>query len=429
MTIKPLLLFNYRRNRAYACHVLLGALEQAGLDEAVEVRFARNREALSDFIAGAERQGRPVLTAWTFFSPNFTEARDELAWLRERHDGRAGLHLAGGVHAAALPAETLAAGFDLVATGEGEGTIVDLVAAWKDGGDPGTVRGIGRLEAGRYVSGGTAERVDLDDYPPFAAKDGWFNPIEITRGCIYACQFCRAAFHSKARFRHRSVAAVRDAVRVMRGRNMRDVRFITPSALSYGSDDETPRLDRVEELLVGIRDELGPGGRIFFGSFPAEARPEHLTPESVGMLKRLVHNDNIVIGAQSGSARVLEACHRGHTVDDVVRGTRAAVAAGFKTYVDFIFGLPGESQEDARESLRVAGELAAMGARIHAHTFLPLPGTPFAGTPAGRMSEETRLGLERLASQGRLFGQWRTQGDLSPSLAALKKSRGKSAAS
>lgn len=423
MSLKPLLLFNYRRNRAYACHVLLGALEQAGLDEAVEVRFARDRDALSSLITEAERCGRPVLTAWTFFSPNFTESQAELAWLRDRHDGRGGLHLAGGVHAAALPVETLAAGFDLVATGEGEKTIVDLVGVWKDGGDPGTVRGIGRLEGGRYVSGGTAERVDLDDYPPFAAKDGWFNPIEITRGCIYACQFCRAAFHSKARFRHRSVAAVRDAVRIMRGRNMRDVRFITPSALSYGSDDETPRLDRVEEFLVAIRDELGPRGRVFFGSFPAEARPEHLTPESVALLKRLVHNDNIVIGAQSGSAKVLEACHRGHTVDDVIRGTKAAVAAGFKTYVDFIFGLPGESADDARESLRVAEDLAAMGARIHAHTFLPLPGTPFAGTPAGRMSEETRLGLERLASKGRLFGQWRTQSNLSPSLATLKRGR------
>ncbi|MEO5335277.1 MAG: TIGR04013 family B12-binding domain/radical SAM domain-containing protein [Magnetospirillum sp. WYHS-4] len=422
MTAKPLFLFNYRRNRAYACHVLLGALEKADLDREVDIRFARGPEALVELIAAGERDGRPVLVAWSFFSPNFAEAVAELAVAKAGH-GPGVLHLAGGVHAAALPAETLRAGFDLVATGEGEATIVDLVRTWKDGGDPGAVKGIGRLEGDRYVTAGPAGRVDLDDWPPFAARDGWFNPIEITRGCIYACRFCRAAFHSKARFRHRSVAAVRDALKVMRKRNMRDVRFITPSALSYGADGEEPRLDLVEEFLIAVQEELGPRGRIFFGSFPAEARPEHLTPESVGLLKRLVHNDNIVIGAQSGSPRMLEACHRGHSVDDVFRGTRAALAAGFKTYVDFIFGLPGETAEDARESLRVAEELAAMGARVHAHTFLPLPGTPFAGTPAGTMNDEIRLGLHRLASRGGLFGQWQTQSGMSPGLAILTKTR------
>jgi len=42
------------------------------------------------------------------------------------------LHLAGGVHASAEPLQTLRAGFDLVAVGEGESTAVRLIAEGED---------------------------------------------------------------------------------------------------------------------------------------------------------------------------------------------------------------------------------------------------------------------------------------------------------
>lgn len=418
-TSRPLLLFNYRRNRAYSFHALMGALEKRELDRQTEVRFVRDRDALSEALAEAERDRRRVLVAWSFFSPNFAEAKAELDWIRDRHENPDVLHIAGGVHATALPRDTLEAGFERVATGDGERTFSDFVSAWIAGEEDRSLPGIYRLEEGRAVSGGAGERVNLDDWPPFAARDGWYNPIEITRGCIYACRFCQAPFAAKARFRHRSITNIVEAVRIMGGRKLKDIRFITPTALSYGTDGPEPDLDKVEELLDAVRAEIIPGGRLFFGSFPSEARPEHLDTASVSLLKRYVDNDNLVIGAQSGSDRVLKNCHRGHTVEDVVRGTHAALEAGFKTYVDFIFGLPGETAEDVKLSLDLAQDLADRGARIHAHAFLPLPGTPFAREAPAEMPEDVRLAIERLASRGALFGQWRAQAELAPSLAEL----------
>lgn len=416
---RPLLLFNYRKRRAYAFHVLMGALEHAGLDTRAEVRFVRDRQAQSDALSEAEQSGRPALVAWSFFSSNFMEAVEELAWIRERHDHRRILHIAGGVHATALPAETLRGGFDFVAPGDGERTIVDFVTAWIEGRSLAAIKGIGRLDNDRYVSGGPPERVGLDDWPPFAARDGWFNPIEITRGCVFGCRFCQAPFAAKARFRHRSVESVCHSVRVLIDRGMKDIRFITPSALSYGAEGPELRLEAVETLLARVRAETGPDRRIFFGSFPAEARPEHITTESVATLKRYVDNDNLVIGAQSGSNRVLEACNRGHTVDDVIRSVSVTLDAGFKAYAEFIFGLPGETENDLRQTMDLAEDLAARGARIHAHTFLPLPGTPFARSRPGVIGEETRVFMERLAAKGGLFGQWQAQQALAPELARL----------
>ena len=137
------------------------------------------------------------------------------------------------------------------------------------------------------------------------------------------------------------------------------------------------------ELLAGVRAELPPHGRIFFGSFPSEVRPEHVTPEAMRLLRRYVANDNIIIGAQSGSDAVLAAAGRGHGTGPVRDAVRIAVSHGFRPNVDFIFGMPGEGADDQRASLALADELTGLGARIHAHTFMPLPGTPWRDAEPG----------------------------------------------
>jgi radical SAM superfamily enzyme YgiQ (UPF0313 family) len=245
-------------------------------------------------------------------------------------------------------------------------------------------------------SWGKGEAVTLDEFPPFAAKHWKFGAIEITRGCIYACSFCQTPFLNKARFRHRSPAEVERHVRVFRAAGNRDLRFVSPTSLSYGSPDESVNLDAVDELLGRVRAAMGEDGRVFFGSFPSEVRPEHVTPEAMRVLKKWVDNDNLIIGGQSGSLRMLEATHRGHDVESIERAVHVAVEGGFTPNVDFILGMPGETPEDAALSLALMERLAKAGARVHNHTFMPLPGTPFKNAPAGTVDDVSRQRLEVL---------------------------------
>jgi hypothetical protein len=53
--------------------------------------------------------------------------------------------------------------------------------------------------------------------------------------------------------------------------------------------------------------------------------------------------------------------------------------------------------------------LVARGAKVHGHTFLPLPGTPFRKAAAGALTDEVRRRLRNLASKGQLYGQWEQQ--------------------
>lgn len=398
----------HARSGKVGLNVVTAALDADPRTRGREMRFA---SSAGEMIAMLRAVGatRPI-AAWSFYSMDFADAARELAAVKEATRDLDVLHIAGGVHATAEPLATLKAGFDLVALGEGEHTMVELAVVHERGGDVRALRGIAHLDdGGRLVSHGPGERVALDDYPAFNARHKKWNAIEITRGCVYACSFCQTPYMFKARFRHRSIANVRSHVDAMTASGSRFVRFLTPTSLSYGTDDTTPNLDAVDALLAEVRAGAGPDGKIYFGTFPSEVRPEHVSERALAILAKWVDNRSLVIGGQSGSDRVLEATRRGHTVDDVVRAVELCVAAGFRPDVDFLLGLPGEDEGDRAASMKLAERLVGLGARIHSHAFMPLPGTPLRDAEPTTIDEATSLAMARLESKGRAYGQWRKQ--------------------
>jgi B12-binding domain/radical SAM domain protein len=398
---RPALVAYSVRSGIAALNCVAGAL--AG---GTEVRFVKGPGELVRAVGELLAAGATPVVAWSFYSVDVDAAAADLAEVRPLT--HRALHVAGGVHATAEPLATLRAGFDLVAIGEGETTLAALFDAVARGDDPRTLRGLAHLdERGGLVSHGPGERRPLDEYPSF--RHGRWQPIEITRGCIYACAFCQTPYVFKARFRHRSVASVSAHVEAMAREGMRFVRFLTPTALSYGSDDESPDLAAVESLLRATREAAGPGARVYFGTFPSEMRPEHVSRDALALLRRWVDNDAVVIGAQSGSERVLEAMRRGHGVADVERAVRLAAEAGFRPEVDLLLGFPGETRADREASLRLAARLVAMGARIHSHAMLPLPGTPLRDAVPEAIEPEVATGLAHLEARGAAWGQWRRQ--------------------
>ena len=408
---KPLcIILNYRKLGKYALNVITGTLDTQPRFAGIPVIFAKSDKQLIEAITENAAYFEQVLVAWSFYSPSFTESCELLAKVKQQSHFANVTHIAGGVHATAEPEQTLRAGFDLVAVGEGEQIFVDLVTAILDDTPMTTIRGIAHLDDDdNYIRGGKGEYVDLNDYPPFAQKYRRFNPIEITRGCIYACSFCQTPFVNKAKFRHRSITNIVEHVIASMESGLQDFRFVTPTALSYGTQDESVNIDAIETLLASIRAVIGPERRLFFGTFPSEIRPEHVTAKNLAVLKKYVDNDNIIIGGQSGSNRMLEKIHRGHDVGSVRNAVAVTLKAGFKANVDFLFGMPGETLQDAEQTRQFAKELADMGARIHTHTFMPLPGTPMRRLGVGEIDDETQATLHALSSSGQAYGQWENQ--------------------
>jgi B12-binding domain/radical SAM domain protein len=213
--------------------------------------------------------------------------------------------------------------------------------------------------------------------------------------------------------RHRSVEHVVAWVRRATKKGYRYARFVTPNAFAYLSEDNgrTVNLDAIERLLREMAALLGKE-RVYFGSFPSEVGPETVTPEAVSLVRRYCANDSLIVGAQTGSDRLLRALHRNHTVADAYRAAEIIAAGGLRPVVDLIFGLPGEQAEDVAATLKLMEDLVDLGAMLHTHTFMPLPGTPLEDAPPGVVDPALHPLLDRLASQGHQIGQWRKQEEI-----------------
>ena len=415
------LVIYYNKPNKYSFNALVGALETEEHFDNLKVYFIRREKELILELENILKKHEKVIVAISFFTTQLWEIYKIIKNLRKKFDNKP-LFIAGGPHPTGDPLGTLKMGFDIVVRGEGEETLIELLKKIDNDEDYRSVKGIAFIdEDGEYHYTGRRSPIDLDKYPPFAIKHNKFGPIEITRGCPFVCYFCQTPHIFGAKVRHRSIGKICEYVEIMKNKNLTDIRFITPNAFSYGSDGKTLNIDKLEKLLINIKEIVNPNGRIFIGSFPSEVRPEHVTEEMIELILKYADNDNLIIGAQSGSERILELCHRGHTVEDVYKAVELTLKAGLKANVDFIFGLPGKTEEDIRLTIKVMSDLVKMGARIHAHTFMPLPQTPFAKAPAGRIDKSIRKMIRELIPKGVVYGDWREQERIAKKIAKYLK--------
>ncbi|HOW14747.1 TIGR04013 family B12-binding domain/radical SAM domain-containing protein [Methanosarcina sp.] len=313
--------------------------------------------------------------------------------------GTDSIFIAGGPHPSGCPEETLEY-FDYVVIGEGEETLPELVRTLKEGRDPGEVKGIAYRDpdTGRIIQTPERPHVNLDSYPCFDPKK-LRAPIEISRGCPWGCKYCQTPRLFGREVRHRSIDSI-----LKNAQYYDDLRFIASNAFAYGSDGIHPSFDKVEKLLSALHKL--PDKKIFFGTFPSEVRPEFVTEESVELVRKYCANDSLSLGAQSGSDRILKEIRRGHTVEDSISAVECCLEHEIVPAVDFIFGLPTETEEDQEKSLELVRWICKKGGTVRAHYMTPLPGTPYASAAPSEVSDSVRKELGKLALGGKLTGYW-----------------------
>ena len=386
------LIFYYNRINSYSFNALAGAIDSDDELADIPIDVAPTAADLCKKVSETLENHSRAIAAFSIMTPQFEETSLLFQQLRAEHGGRLTI-LAGGPHVTARPEDVLRAGADVVFRGEAENSFPRALKALLKGIDCAPIQS-------------ADAPADLDPTNSFSPKRGMFGPIEITRGCAFACRFCQTSQIFGVRLRHRSVEKIVRQAESLRSINRKVVRLLSPNAFSYGSaDGRKLNLDAVRDLLSALRESLSADGRIIFAHFPSEARPEHITSDTLSLLDEFADNDEIVIGAQSGSQRMLDACGRAHMVEDVISAVACARKHGYKIIVDFMFGLPGENDEDIRESLSVMKEIVSMGARIHPHIFAPLPQTAFANEPPGGISPFFLDSIDEFRNLGAIYGQ------------------------
>lgn len=365
------------RSNRYTLNALTGILDGSAAEWTV-VRGARETAEIARAIW---TRGRRVLVLYSFMTPDLGWVKPEIRALAREVPGA--VRVAGGPHATADPEGTVALGFHYAFVGSVETTLPAFLAAG------GTAESVVRTVDGDAPS--------WDACPPFGR--GRIGPVELTRGCRWACAFCSVG---RNRVRHRSRDSVLEAAERLRRSGRRRIFFITPDALCYGDG-----LGALDALLGDLRSM---GCVPVLGTFPSEVRPDRVTRDALEVLARHCQNRTLVIGAQSGNDAVLRRLRRGHTVDQVVRAAHLAREFRFSPHVDLIFGLPQETVEERRATIDLARRLRKeTGAKIHAHYFHPLPGTSLWGEDPTPLDEETRSVLLHLRRGGAEDGFWEEQ--------------------
>jgi len=408
------LIFHTHSSTRYSVAALLGSIETD--HRLTELKVSAPLE-ISDSMIQQEIERRRVVIAQSVMSTQIDRVFRESRKIRNRF-GNSVVLVGGGPHASARPKELLDAGFDFVVVGEGEETFRELMWCLINDDDPANIDGVVTKNDAPFQRPRNRPKVSLDDYPPFALNMNILGPIEVTRGCSFACKFCCTPFLTGGGVRHRSTESVVHWLKqAVQKRGFKRTWFLSPNALSYGGKGRDVVPDKLEQLLKEATSVEGLE-EVFFGAFPSEVRPEFVTKPVLEMMRTYVANDTLQIGLQSASDRVLEHCNRHHTVREGLNAVEIALDCGFTPHVDMIFGLPSETREELDASIDMCQMLSDMGSKVHGHVFMPLPGSAFENMPPGKLDQDSRSALGELSRRGVLTGSWSTQEGLAARLAA-----------
>jgi len=210
--------------------------------------------------------------------------------------------------------------------------------------------------------------------------------LEIARGCVEGCRFCQAGFLYRP-VRERSVEQVRAAAE----RAVGELGFDEVSLASLSSADHS----LIGPLVAGLGAELTP--RRVSLSVPS-LRAYGLPDELIEVLARL-RATGVTLAPEAGSQRLRDAINKNVTEDELVAAAHRFFDHGFRRIkLYFMLGLPGETDDDLVDIVRLAARLRdrgreRMGGRppsitASVSTFVPKPFTPF--------EREAMIGLEEI---------------------------------
>jgi anaerobic magnesium-protoporphyrin IX monomethyl ester cyclase len=308
----------------------------------------------------------------------------------------------GGVHPTLLPEQTLAHPMvDIVAIGEGDYTLSDLVPVLRDGGDLASVKGIGFKRMGRSVITEPRERPDLDTLPPLpyhlvdvakylpeplGLNDSGLS-LQTSRGCPFRCAYCYNTAAFQRQWRGMSPERVVEQIQLLVGRfGVKSVYLLDDNFFA-----STTRVRDIIELLKERGLQIAIHNANMRIDFAYRADPPLLQAiRGAGMQK-------ILIGIESGSERMLQIMKKDITRKQVWVASQKIKAAGIFPCYNFLTGIPGETIEDTKETLQLMSQLLENDPNAYTsklYMFAPYPGTEFyevarqAGMPMPQRFEE-----------------------------------------
>lgn len=255
--------------------------------------------------------------------------------------------------------------FDAIVVGEGEAIFPRLLSAWRTGKEISYTNLAIQMEQGWEWGRQPPPDVDLVAAQPsedIIMQCVQHRPVvylETVRGCPLTCSYCRYyQLHSGLRFL--STDQVMQRLRRFRTLGATEIRFVDPTF------NARPGFTQFLKQLVELNAD-------HYFSFFAEVRPDTLSLEQAELMKQ-AHFVAVEVGVQSIGSEVLNNVNRPTRLDSTAAGIRRLDRAGVQVVLDIMYGLPGQTLLEVKESLEWS---LAFGKSVQVQCMqtLILPGT------------------------------------------------------
>ncbi|KAB2833295.1 MAG: radical SAM protein, partial [Candidatus Dadabacteria bacterium] len=284
----------------------------------------------------------------------------------------------GGPYPIAAPEQCLADApwIDAAVTGEGEVTMVKMLDAIAESNGLHLVPGIAFRRGDEVCLNSPCPLITDLDRLPFPARDLLGeaeryapppatyrrSPVAVmitSRGCNRRCIFCFQIDRKRENgVRYRSINGVLEEIELCLRQGYREIKFI--------DDTIAADYDRALALAEGIRAR-----RLDFTWF-ASACVNQVDRRLLRAFRK-AGCWAILFGAESGVQKNLNAIRKGTTLEQIRQAVSDAKDAGLRVFTPFLFGIPGETWEEALETIEFACRLNPDVENFHALT--PFPGT------------------------------------------------------
>lgn len=217
--------------------------------------------------------------------------------------------------------------------------------------------------------------VDMEPYRKMWMKSSGNFSINIatTRGCPFKCNWCAKPIYGN-RYNSRSPQNVVDEIKMLKEKYRFDHIWFCDDIFGLKPGWVHEFADLVEKEKLQFK-------------FKIQARVDLMMQENYIRDLSRAGCDNVWMGAESGSQKILDAMDKGTSVEQIFEASRLLKKNKIKPSFFIQFGYLGETREDIKLTIKMINQLLPY--QIGISVSYPLPGTVFFEKVKASMQEKT----------------------------------------